>query len=420
MIKLICKELILNGQVELPFSKSISNRLLIINYLARSINENYGWSDAEDTKILKEILTTLKPNDIAEFDVKNAGTAFRFLTALLSITPGNYYLTGVERMKKRPIKPMVDALRKLGANISYKELEGYPPLLIEGNENLNSELISISPEYSSQFISGLMMIAPLISGGLKFEMSDNQVSRPYIDMTLQLMKSCEIDIVDLGNTITIHQGKYHLNSDLNETDWSSAAFFYELISLSNDSELVMKGLSLRSIQGDSFVSEIFRFLGVTTTFHSEGIIIKKTLQVQNNIHVDFSNHPDLALPFIVACAGLGINGMFAGLTILAYKESSRMEALSTELQKIGIMLINNSFGEWILDKSSYKKNNHGNDETIVFEVYNDHRMAMCLSPLVAISKNIFIKNEDVVQKSFPLFWNELQKVSSIIIEEIVQ
>lgn len=412
MIKLEYQGKKIAGEVNLPSSKSISNRLLIMSKLARDTADLQNLSEADDTKLLKGILDNLFIGDSQIIHVKNAGTVMRFLTAFLAIAPGNFILECDERMSERPISPLVDAVLSLGADIKYLSKTGFPPLEIQGKPDLQTKTLVIDSELSSQYLSALMMIAPKISGGLRFRISENQVSRPYIDMTLSLIQKCGIDIIEDEDLVTIYEGNYNIGTHIIEADWSSAAFFYELVALSSGSEIFIPTLSSRSIQGDSYLVDLFKSLGVYTDFSPKGATIRNIGEPQNNIRVDFTNYPDLALPFIAACAGLQTMGLFTGLSTLQLKESNRMEALSEELAKLGVDLRDNGFNEWVLINSCNSNRNQPLKSDCFISTHNDHRVAMSMAPLVLKSGSMTIDHEEDVSKSFPTFWNEFLNMIS--------
>lgn len=402
--------------IEIPSSKSISNRLLIMRFLSNSDWEIENLSTADDTVLLDEILQEIQTGEIKEFNVKNAGTAMRFLTAALAVTSGRYTLNCDERMKLRPIATLVDSLRNLGADIIYLEKDGFPPLRISGKK-MKSNPIKINTGISSQFVSALLMIAPLLDEGLELELIGDLVSQPYISMTISLMQLFGIEVEQNQNSIFVHKGLYKSLPIRVEADWSSAAFFYEVVALSPLlSELFISGVNQNSLQGDAIVANLFASLGVETTFLEDGIRIQKVEESQKNIRMDFSNHPDLALPIIAACAGLEVIGTFTGLENLIYKESNRVEALSKELAKLGYDFRETGFGEWVLINScSVNHDERAFPENIEIETYNDHRVAMAFAPFVLLTKSLSIKNPQVVVKSFSGFWEEFDKITASIL-----
>lgn len=398
--------------INLPSSKSISNRLLIIRYLSHQDFPIENLSMADDTVLLDKILKQVSV-DSPDFrlDVKNAGTAMRFLTAAFSVSQGEYVLNCSERMKLRPIAPLVDSLRNLGAEIGYLEKEGFPPLHISG-KSLNSEFLQIDAGLSSQFVSALLMMAPLLPKGLELELKGNRVSKPYISMTISLMQKFGIEVKQTYKSITVQKGSYKPLSMSVEADWSSAAFFYEAVALAPlNSEIFLPGLFQNSLQGDAVLSGLFDYLGVETSFREDGILIRKISAADKNIRIDFTDYPDLALPIIVACAGLEVIGTFTGLENLVHKESNRVEALEKELTKFGYDFRATGFGEWVLINScAIDGAKRQLPENVVVETYDDHRVAMAFAPLMLLAGKLKIKNPQIVEKSFPDFWEQLDRI----------
>ena len=384
--------------VSLPSSKSITNRALIIQALCNERIDIENSSEAEDSKILKSVLNNL-PSII---DVKDAGTTFRFLTAFLSIQPGTFILTGSERMKQRPIGVLVNALREIGADIEFLERNNFPPLKIIG-KRLHGGKLSIDAAESSQFISALLLIAPKLTLGLKLELTGKINSIPYIEMTLSLMKYFGISIQRNGNFIDIPCQDYSPKVLRVENDWSSASFWYEISVLSEKSEIVLKGLNKKSIQGDVVIDDIMKKFGVQTFESGEDIVIRKFVnqELPSFFDYDFSSCPDLVLPVATVCAVLKIPSMFRGVKNLRIKESDRLNALKNELIKIGGNLIIED------DLFSIEPGEYLNDETI-FHSYNDHRMVMSFAPLALKLNEVIIDDHLPVNKSYPDFWNNLR------------
>ncbi|MFO8066720.1 MAG: 3-phosphoshikimate 1-carboxyvinyltransferase [Bacteroidales bacterium] len=395
----------LKGEVGLPYSKSISNRLLIINALSGSSQKIENLSDSSDTVILKEALNIC--SNKKEINVHDAGTSMRFLTAYLANKPGEYFLTGSERMKKRPIKGLVDSLTTLGADIKYQGKLGYPPLFINGKK-LNGGMIEIDAGISSQFISALMMIAPTLKNGLRIRLKNEIASLPYIVMTKEIMEKFGIDIRILNNEIIIREVNYNPGLYSVEPDWTSASYFFALVALSKNGEIFFPGLTKDSIQGDSILYQWFKDFGVTSVFDTKGLtIIKKSSKKPCSANINFKNNPDLAQTMAVFFAGSGQNALMSGLHSLRIKETDRITALQNELEKIGYILQEHSNDKWQLERV----NNHSLSSKIpVFETYEDHRMAMSFSILAMTKKVIGIKNPEVVIKSFPSYWENLKAI----------
>ncbi len=419
----------LKGLITLPFSKSISNRILIIQGLSGLTIPFKNLSQADDTLLLRELLNKIDENKESEkevqIDCKNAGTVFRFLTAVLSITNGKWILTGDQRMKERPIGILVEALKKLGAEIQYLENENFPPLKITGT-NIKGGSIKVDAGISSQYISALLMIAPVLQNGLEIILENKISSLPYINMTLGLLKELGINYEFVNNKVTIQKQVFKSKEIIIESDWSSAAFWYELAALSDNAELVLEGLQKESLQGDSVLPEIYRYLGVDTSFDETGIRITKSGTPVKSFEYDFWPCPDLAQPVIATCSGLGIEGKFIGLESLQIKETDRLKALESELQKLGFNisvtsssgqtppflhlapLIPPSRGDNFELRTSNSKPETWNPKHI--NTYSDHRMAMAFAPLALVFGSIQIKDPEVVSKSYPGFWEDMKLI----------
>lgn len=387
-------------EIVLPSSKSISNRLLIAQALTKGAFEISNLSTATDTVVLQQALKS----NFKVVDVGMAGTAFRFLTAFFSLLEGNRILTGVSRMKERPIQILVDELRKMGAEIGYIEREGFPPLQIEGKK-LKGGQLSIDATVSSQYISALLLIAPYLEGGLKLKLIGNVVSSPYIDLTIGLQQKIGIEVSRFGNTIEIKEGSYYSDQELNvESDWSSAAFFYQLVTFSGRS-IFIKNLNSTSLQGDVQCAQIFQQLGVQTEFRSGGAMLKYQSIIGNQeLQLDLTATPDLIPSVAVTASQLVERIIITGTKTLYIKECNRVEALKVELKKIGVVLNE-------LDGNSFEiigKRITNITDKLSFSTYHDHRMAMCLAPL-AVLGNVEVDNKEVVAKSFPNYWKELNK-----------
>lgn len=393
-MKLVAPSTPLIGEVELPVSKSIANRFQIIAALA---GENISFPDSvpEDVITLRNALTATT----TEVNVGMAGTAMRFLTAYFSIVEERQVLlVGNSRMYKRPIEDLVEALQLLGADISYLEEYGFPPLHIKGKKLLGGT-INMSASVSSQFVSALMMIACKMKNGLTILLNGKVLSRPYIELTASCMRQCGIDVHFEGNTIRIPSGEYKIPMLHMEADWSSASYFYSLICANPKSKLLLKGLNLNSVQGDSIISEWFQPLGVSSSQKENGIEISSSGVIDFPLEMDFKNNPDLAQTFAFLAATLGKELKLTGLDNLRLKETDRIAALRTELEKLGMEI---TFSENSLQiKGSISK------DSVEIKTYNDHRMAMSASVLSSSIAVNEIENHQVVKKSFPNFWNEL-------------
>jgi len=412
--ELYCKSSNLKANILLPASKSISNRLLIIKSLCDKAFTIEGLSNANDTALMQQLLLTIEQNTTQNeiiLDAQDAGTVLRFLTAYCSIKEGNFLLTGSERMQERPIAILVDGLRSLGASIEYVKEEGFPPLSIKGKK-LKSVALDINPTVSSQFISALLLIAPTLEDGLQIRFNGKPNSFPYIEMTLKLMMAYGIKLEYDENSINIQAGKYKAQNSTVESDWSSAAFFYQSLAFANKGQLFLEGLHLDSIQGDAVVAKLFEQLGIKTTEKSNGILIEKAGSINYNVNIDFSSIPDLALPVIATCAGLGIIGKFSGLASLKIKESNRIKALEVELAKLGFDFRETDENEWVLINSCKPDNKENDFRDITIDTYKDHRIAMSFAPFAILGKGININDPKVVTKSFPSFWKEFNKLLS--------
>ena len=404
------------ADVKLPASKSISNRALIIYSLAGGGILPQNLSDCDDTSVIVNALRNM-PETI---DIKAAGTAMRFMTAYLSVMPGTHVLTGTERMKHRPIGILVDALRRLGADISYVGEEGFPPLRITGQPLLGGEL-ELPGNVSSQYISGLLMVGPVLKHGLTLKLQGDVISRPYIDLTLWMMREFGADAEWTGpDTIEVKAQPYKAREYFIENDWSGASYWYEMVALSQDKEAEVKlsGLMDGSKQGDSSVRYIFSLLGVKTVFETkeEGVpqtvTLKKSGRRVPRLEYDFVNSPDLAQTFVVACAMLGVKFHFTGLRTLKIKETDRIEALKTEMRKLGFVLHDKNDSELIWDGERCEP-----AEDASIDTYEDHRMALAFAP-VAFKQPVTINNPQVVTKSYPDFWNHLSLAGFDIQKEI--
>ncbi len=395
----------LNGYFKLTGSKSISNRLLIMKALSGSDVRFENLSKSEDTALLKfylSFLDTCANSRIAMIvDAKNAGTVMRFITAFAAIRQGKWLITGHERMKKRPIAPLVEALHELGANIEYTEEKGFPPIKLLGHQ-LQSTDITIDTRQSSQFVSALMMIAPYLSYGLTINYKEKPVSEAYIQMTARLMQQADIDVEMDSESVKVAPGEYHLKPAYIEPDWSSASYWYELVALSDDASIFLEGLKEDSCQGDRALADIFREFGVQTEFQSNGIRILKKGNVSSEFKYNFSNNPDIAPTVMVTCAALGIKGVFSGINHLRLKESDRIEGLTAELAKIDTRLTKSGQSYVLTPGRSI-----GSISEIEFDTYNDHRMAMSFAPLSLLIDTVRISNPGVVRKSYPGYWKDL-------------
>ena len=393
--------------IQLPSSKSISNRALIINALGNGTHHPENLSDCDDTRVMIRALN----DDKETIDIMAAGTAMRFLTAYLSVTPGTRIITGTERMQQRPIQVLVNALRELGADIEYVANDGFPPLRITGRE-LRKDTISLPGNVSSQYISALLMIAPVLTNGLTIRLTGDIISRPNINLTLQLMNDFGVraEWTD-DHRLKVEPQAYHSIPFYVESDWSAASYWYQIVALSKEAEVTLPGLFKDSYQGDSQVAGIFRSLGVETIYKDKAVILKKNGKSVERLDYDFINQPDLAQTFVVTCALLNIPFRFSGLQSLKIKETDRMAALITEMRKLGYILheTDGSVLSWEGERCT-------TEEHPAIDTYEDHRMAMAFAPTCLALPEILINNPQVVSKSYPRYWEDLRQAGFIIKE----
>ena len=395
--------------IELPSSKSISNRALILHALSGGKCKPQNLSNCDDTRVMLKALE----ESSTHIDILAAGTAMRFLTAYLSVTPGTRIISGTARMHQRPIKILVDALRQLGAEIEYVKEEGFPPLKITGTQ-LHSKEVSLPGSVSSQYISALLMIGPVIPDGLMLRLTGEIISRPYINLTLQLMKDFGAKAMwATEDSIVVYPGGYQDASFHVESDWSAASYWYQIAALCpQKTEITLTGLHVGSHQGDSRGAEVFKRLGINTEFTSEGLTLSKDICTITQLDEDFTDIPDLAQTFVVTCALLDIPFRFTGLQSLRIKETDRISALICELRKLGYVLHaeQDSILYWDGERCTPKSNP-------VIATYEDHRMAMAFAPVSIIKPHISIADPSVVSKSYPDYWKHLQQAGFIIEEE---
>ncbi len=385
--------------ITLPGSKSISNRALILNALSLSNYEIENLSLCEDTRVITDAFAS----DSNVFDVRGAGTAMRFLSAFLSGVEGEWIVRGSTRMHERPILPLVDTLTSLGANIEYLERRGYPPLKIKGQKLKGGE-VYLTASVSSQFISALIMIAPTMELGLKLNLEHEVMSKPYIHLTQKMMEDYGVRIKWSNDTITVKPQPYTPVRYYVEPDWSAASYWYSFVALMPEAEVRLKGLKKNSLQGDANIINLFSDLGVETVFEEDGIMLKKKAIKAKKFFHNFINEPDLAQTFTVACCLMNIPFFFSGLQTLKIKETDRIVALISELKKLGYVLreTENGILEWDGERCL-------TDETIVIETYEDHRMAMSFAPASLKFENMYINHPEVVSKSYPSFWDDMQQ-----------
>jgi len=394
----------IQARIKLPASKSLSNRALILNALAKNLYPIENLSDSDDTVVMINALNSTE-NFI---NVGAAGTAMRFLTAYFALKEGEWTLTGSERMKQRPIKLLVDALNSIGGKIEYLEKEGFPPLKIYGND-LSGGIVHLNGGISSQYISALMMIAPYMKQGLEIVLEGKIISKPYIEMTKNLMKEFGAKVKFENNRIIIPQQVYQPIHYEVESDWTAASYWYETLSIVGKGEIFLEGLNENSYQGDSKVAQLFEMLGVSTHYLSEGVLLTPTGRYIRKFEYNFIDQPDLAQTFVVTCCLLNIPFHFQGLESLKIKETNRVAALINELEKLGYILQEPNEGELVW--SGEKKSILLKEKPISIGTYEDHRMAMAFAP-VSFIMPITIENAEVVSKSYPHFWEDFEKMNN--------
>ncbi len=383
--------------ISLPRSKSISNRLLVMQALSgKNICIQY-LSKAEDTRFLKDMLCT----ETVEKWVGEAGTALRFGLAWAAITPGKHILRGSQRISQRPIKGLIDALLTLGADIQYAEKEGFAPLLVNG-KSLKGGSIDIQGQLSSQFVTALLLIAPYLEGGITLKLGTNQVSKPYVDMTVSLMKQAGAQISVEEEEIVVGEGGYQKTSFVVEPDWSAASYFYSFKYLIPSLDLEIEGLTNQSDQGDIGLVGLAEEIGLHTKYEG-GKLHFEVDEAKVSGQLNFRETPDLAQTFAVMAAGKPIPLKLEGLETLRVKETDRIAALVSELKKCGVSCNSTEESLEILGFEEAK----GIPE---IETFQDHRMAMAFAPLVGVFGQIIISNPDVVGKSFPDFWAQVEKM----------
>lgn len=385
----------LSGNIQITGSKSESNRLLILRQFFPNLTiENLGNSD--DAQLMQKALGS----DALEIDIHHAGTAMRFLTAYYAVAEGREtILTGSKRMKERPIKLLVDALRSLGADIEYLNNEGYPPLKIQGKKLVDNK-VTIDGGVSSQYISALLLIAPSLENGIEITFEGKVTSIPYINMTLGLLSELGIENSWEGDTVKVSRTPTIADTTATvESDWSSASYFYSLAALSEGAEITINSYKEKSLQGDSSLVAFYKELGVSSEFNGTSLTLKKELPIKSHIDFDLSSSPDIAQTIAVTCFGLGVSCDLTGLHTLKIKETDRLEALKSELTKLGADIS-------VTDKSLHLKASNNINSNQVIKTFDDHRMAMAFAPLL-LKTQLIIKDADVVSKSYPDFWTDI-------------
>jgi 3-phosphoshikimate 1-carboxyvinyltransferase len=420
--------------IQLTGSKSECNRALVIEALSKGKVKVTNISDAADAVTLAGILrgagsevrgaesnTNAQPSppDLSnpaphssllatEVNIGPAGTAMRFLTAYFTLQTGEVLLTGTERMKQRPIGILVDALKALGANISYAENEGFPPLLIKGGFEQLTESITIKGDISSQYITALLLIASNLPKGLQLHIDGELTSRPYVEMTLSMLQQAGIQHQWTDNVISIAPQDFRETSIWVEPDWSAASYWYAVAALADEAELFLPGLTSYSLQGDSVITELMANFGITSQFKDGGVHLKKEPKPIIRKIFDLKSCPDLAQTLIVVCAALGHDATFTGLETLKIKETDRIAALQNELAKMGVKLIEKGLVYKLDCSEKFIPNN------ITIATYEDHRMAMAFAPLAMVIPQVEIEEAEVVNKSYPAFWQDFEKAGFVL------
>lgn len=401
----------IQGTVQLTGSKSESNRALIIQSLSKGQVEIANLSEAADTVTLNRVLQIAsdpKPG-FNTIDIGPAGTAMRFLTAYLNLVKGNFILTGTERMQQRPIGILVDAMKEIGADIHYEKKVGYPPLKIEGGLFQGKDRVKIKGDISSQYISALLLIAPALKKGLTLEIEGELTSRPYVSMTLDMLKSVGIEHEWTSNAIKIAPQTFDKQTIYVEPDWSAASYWYAIVALADaNASIVLPGLRKNSLQGDIAIIGIMEHFGVQSSFESDGLHLNKKVIDSDLSLFNFKECPDLAQTVVVVAATLKRDVSFTGLETLKIKETDRIAALQNEIAKFGAELIEDGDTYHLKTARVYQP------EEVTFDTYEDHRMAMAFAPLALVFDQIKIAEPQVVEKSYPDFWNHLQAQAFVI------
>ena len=390
------KNAVLEGVFQVPYSKSVSNRMLIINALSGGKGSLENLSECDDTRALRRALA----DGSALVDVGGAGTAMRFLAAYFALVPGEHVLTGSPRMARRPIKVLVDALRELGADIAYLGEEGYPPLRVTGG-GLRGKNLVVDASVSSQYLSALMMIGPCVPGGLRLQLQGTPVSAPYLQMTAGLMRRCGARVRVTRRAVLVQDGGYSRVPGVCEYDWSAVSFFYELLAVAGRGWMRFLGFRSASVQGDRVQVELWKRLGVRSVLSMKGLRINTVQGPLARVRVDLADMPDVALPFIVACCLREVPFRVSGLGTLRIKECDREEALVRELGKLGFPLRREDEGVLAWDGERVPP------VSLVIDPHGDHRVAMAFAAAGLVFPGLVIRDAEVVDKSFPGFWEEI-------------
>lgn len=408
---------LVHGKVQLTGSKSESNRALIIKALSGGKVKIENLSEAADTVTLENALNETR-NFLSDggtstepliIDIGPAGTAMRFLAAYLSLQNGQFILTGSARMKERPIGILVEALKAIGGKIEYTEQGGFPPLKITGSFTQKSDTVSIKGNVSSQYLSALLLVANALPKGLTLRIEGELTSKPYLMMTLDMLKEAGIDHSWNDNSITIPNQMAKEAVLSIEPDWSAASYWYSIVALSKEASILLPGLRSTSLQGDNEITDIMESFGVLSEFTREGLKLTKTTIQKPRDHFDFKSCPDLAQTVIAFCAAMGREATFSGLETLKIKETDRISALQNEIAKFGVRLFEEKPEVYRLDCSKKFE-----PTELTFKTYDDHRMAMAFAPLALVFNSVKIEEPEVVEKSYPEFWQHLSEQGFII------
>lgn len=404
MIKISTPNKLINTEIHISGSKSLSNRLLMVRAISGLDLHFKNLSDSDDTITMAKELGLVKGKTSSIIDVGHAGTDMRFLSAYLSGKIGDWTLTGSERMQQRPIGELVNTLRKLGANITYLNKEGFPPLKIVGSK-LNGGAVEIDGSVSSQFTTALLLIAPTLESGLTLQIKSESVSKPYIKMTIEVMNQFGVAVEQIGNVIKVPSAHYKKDGldYYVESDWSSASYWYSFVALADEAKVTLRNFNKSSFQSDSIVQSLYEKLGVKTQWDATGITLTKQASSISELHYDFLDCPDIAQTVAATCVGLGLKAHLTGLQTLRIKETDRIVAMKNELERFGATIE--------VTDSSIKINPNSSPLTPTDEIktYHDHRMAMSIAPLVMKCSTLTFDDEEVVNKSYAAFWDDLQE-----------
>ena len=395
----------IKATVELPGSKSISNRLMMIRAISDLSIHFKNLSDSEDTILLAKALGLIQNKNQGTLNIHHAGTDMRFLTAYLATREGEWIITGSDRMKQRPIAELVSALKQLGADISYLEKDGFPPLKIKGKKIAGGK-VEIDSSISSQFISALLLVAPKFQKGLELVLKGKMVSAPYVNMTISLLKEFGIYVSHSGNNIILSPSAFTVFTSqiLVESDWSAASYWYSMAALADEADIELKFLDEISLQADRVLPGIYNSLGVNTEFINKGVRLTRKKVTEKEFTYDFTDCPDIAQTIAVTCFGLGIKANLTGLQTLKIKETDRISALKNEFEKLGAK-VDAADNSIIITPGPFDTKN----QTGSILTYKDHRMAMSFAPLAFKFLGLKIEHPEAVEKSYPAFWDDLEE-----------